>query len=77
MTSRMVGGKSPPKLAGDRTDDRRNAWAPADGLAMPAAARIAVIAAVLVAMAGALCLILVRGDALLIDLSKLGSAFCF
>jgi hypothetical protein len=44
---------------------------------MPGAARIAVIAAILITMAGALYLILVRGDALLIDLAKLGSVFCF
>ena len=71
MTLRMVGGKNAPKLAG------RRAIRGADGLAMPAAARIAVIAAILLTMAGALGLILVRGDALLIDLGKLGSVFCF
>ena len=76
MTLRMVGGKNAPKLAGDRTNDRR-AMHRADGLAMPAAARIAVIAAIVLAMAGALGLILVRGDALLIDLGKLGNVFCF
>jgi hypothetical protein len=76
MTSRMVGGKNAPKLAGDRTDDRR-ATRGAEGLAMPAAARIAVIGAILLAMAGALCLILMRGEALLIDLAKLGSVFCY
>jgi hypothetical protein len=69
MTSRIVGGKNAPKLADDRSG--------AKGLAMPAAARIGVIAAVLILMAGALCLILVRGDALLIDLAKLGRVFCF
>lgn len=76
MTSRIVGGKNASKLAGDRTDDRR-ATRGAEALAMPAAARIAVIAAILITMAGALCLILVRGDALLIDLAKLGSVFCY
>jgi hypothetical protein len=75
MTSRRVGGKNAPKPAGDRTDEAPIGGA--DGLAMPTAARIAVIAAILLTMAGALCLILVRGDALLIDLAKLGSVFCF
>ena len=44
---------------------------------MPAAARFAVVVAILAFMAGALYLILVRGDALLIDLAKLGRAFCY
>jgi len=44
---------------------------------MPAAARVAVIVAILAAMAGALYLILTRGDALLIDLAKLGRGICF
>ena len=73
MTSRILFGKSAPKLA----DDRRNARGPADGSAMPAAARFAVVVAILALMAGALYLILVRGDALLIDLAKLGRAFCY
>ena len=44
---------------------------------MPAAARFAVVVAILALMAGALYLILVRGDALLIDLAKLGRVFCY
>ena len=77
MTSPILFGKSAPKLAADRADDRRNARTPADGSTMPAAARFAVVVAILAFMAGALYLILVRGDALLIDLAKLGRAFCY
>ena len=77
MTSPILFGKSVPKPADDRADDRRNARGPADGSAMPAAARFAVVVAVLAFMAGALYLILVRGDALLIDLGKVGRAFCY
>jgi hypothetical protein len=44
--------------------------------AMPVALRIAVTAAVLLAMAGALYIIVARGDALLIELGKLGRVFC-
>jgi hypothetical protein len=73
MTSRILFSKSAPKLA----DDRRSARGRAGGLAMPTAARFAVIVAILAAMAGALYLILVRGDALLIDLAKLGRFICF
>ena len=73
MTSRIFFSKSATKLA----DDRRSARGRADGLSMPAAARFAVVVAILAFMAGALYLILVRGDALLIDLAKLGRAFCY
>jgi hypothetical protein len=44
---------------------------------MPPAARFAVIAAIVIAMAGALYLILVRGEALLIDLAKFASILCY
>ena len=73
MTSRIFFSKSATKLA----DDRRSARSRADGLSTPAAARLAVIVVILAAMTGALYLILVRGDALLIDLAKLGRVFCF
>ena len=73
MTSRIFFSKSATKLA----DDRRSARSRADGLSTPAAARLAVIVAILAAMTGALYLILVRGDALLIDLANLGRVFCF
>jgi hypothetical protein len=73
MTLRIFFSKSTPEPA----DDRRSARGRAGGMAMPAAARLAAIVAVLVAMAGALYLILVRGDALLIDLAKLGRVICF
>jgi len=45
--------------------------------AMPAAVRRAVFAGVGLALAAALYLIAVRGDALLVDLSALGRIFCF
>jgi len=53
-------------------DDMRSVLA-----AMPQRARRAVLAAIGLAMAGALYLILERGEALLIDLAKLGRVFCF
>jgi hypothetical protein len=77
MVSPILFSKSAPKPADDGADDRRSARGRADGLAMPATARFAVIVAILAAVAGALYLILVRGDALLIDLAKLGRVFCF
>jgi hypothetical protein len=44
---------------------------------MPAAVRFSVLAAVGLALAGALYLIAVRGEALLVDLSALQRIFCF
>jgi hypothetical protein len=44
---------------------------------MPGAVRWAVLAAVGLALAGALYLVSVRGEALLLDLSALGRIFCF
>ena len=45
---------------------------------MPAAVRLAVLAAVAVLCLGALYLIAVRGEALLVDLTALGARiFCF
>lgn len=44
--------------------------------AMPGAVRWAVLAAVGLVLAGALYLVAVRGEALLLDLSKLGRIFC-
>jgi hypothetical protein len=44
---------------------------------MPRNARFFLFGALLLAMVGALYLIIARGDALLVDLAKLGRAFCF
>jgi len=44
---------------------------------MPARVRWAVIGAIGLAIAGALYLVSVRGEALLLDLKTLGSVFCF
>jgi hypothetical protein len=44
---------------------------------MPAAVRWAVLGTVALVFAGALYLIAVRGEALLLDLSALGRIFCF
>jgi len=44
---------------------------------MPGAVRWAVLAAVGLVLAGALYLVSVRGEALLLDLSALGRIFCF
>jgi hypothetical protein len=44
--------------------------------AMPGAVRWAVLAAIGLVLAGALYLVAVRGEALLLDLSKLGRIFC-
>jgi hypothetical protein len=44
--------------------------------AMPLALRLTVTGAILFAMAGALYVILVRGEALLIELGKFGRVFC-
>jgi hypothetical protein len=48
-----------------------------DRQAMPGAVRRAVFAAVGLALVGALYLVAVRGEALLLDLSALGRIFCF
>ncbi len=48
-----------------------------DRQAMPGAVRRAVLAAVGLALVGALYLVAVRGEALLLDLSALGRIFCF
>ena len=44
---------------------------------MPGGVRWAVLAAVGLVLAGALYLVSVRGEALLLDLSALGRIFCF
>jgi hypothetical protein len=44
---------------------------------MPRSARLLLFGALLLAMLGALYLIIARGDALLVDLAKLGRIFCF
>ena len=44
---------------------------------MPGAVRWAVLATVGLLLVGALYLVAVRGDALLLDLSALGRIFCF
>jgi hypothetical protein len=44
---------------------------------MPGGVRSAVIFAVLFALSGALVLIALRGDALLVDLALLQRSFCF
>jgi hypothetical protein len=44
---------------------------------MPGSIRWAVLAAVGLVLAGALYLVSVRGEALLLDLSALGRIFCF
>jgi hypothetical protein len=49
----------------------------ADRQAMPGAVRWAVFAVVGLALVGALYLVAVRGEALLLDLSALGRIFCF
>ena len=43
---------------------------------MPRAARLVLFGALLLAMLGALYLIIARGDALLVDLAKIGRVFC-
>jgi len=43
----------------------------------PSRAKALVLAAVAALVGGALYLIAVRGDALMIDLAKIGQAFCF
>jgi hypothetical protein len=45
--------------------------------AMPGAVRWAVLAAIGLLLAGALYLVSVRGEALLLDLAALGRIFCF
>jgi len=52
--------------------DERKAAAP-----MPSAVRWSLAGVLGVLLAGALYLIVVRGDALMLDLSKLGRVFCF
>ena len=47
------------------------------GQAMPQPVRIAIAASVGVLLVGAVYLISVRGEALLVDLAKLGAALCF
>jgi hypothetical protein len=54
----------------------RVAQQPARGL-MPGGLRWAAFAAVGLVLAGALYLLSVRGEALLLDLETLGRAFCF
>ena len=44
---------------------------------MPGAVRWSVLAAVGLVLAGALYLVWIRGEALLLDLSALGRVFCF
>ena len=48
-----------------------------DRQAMPGAVRWAVFAAIGLALLGALYLVAVRGEALMLDLSALGRIFCF
>ncbi|MDX2204762.1 MAG: hypothetical protein NW223_18580 [Hyphomicrobiaceae bacterium] len=47
------------------------------GEAVPRLARLAIGGSVGLLLAGAVYLIAVRGEALLVDLAKLGAAFCF
>jgi len=49
---------------------------PARG-SMPGRVRVAVVAGLGLALAGALYLVLLRGEALLLDLETLGRVFCF
>jgi hypothetical protein len=49
----------------------------AAGGAMPGAVRWAVLGAIGLVLAGALYLVSVRGEALLLDLAALGRIFCF
>lgn len=50
---------------------------PAEGSSTPSGIGYAVAAGVTVLMAGAVYLIAVRGEALIVDLGKLGRIFCF
>jgi hypothetical protein len=56
--------------------ERGEGTAEAVPMAMPLALRLTVTGAILFAMAGALYVILVRGEALLIELGKFGRVFC-
>ena len=47
------------------------------GSSMPTRVRFAIAGFVGMLLLGAVCLIAVRGEALLVDLAKLGAAFCF
>lgn len=49
----------------------------AAGTVLPVRARVLVLALVGALLTGALALIAVRADALMIDLAKIGQAFCF
>jgi len=63
--------------AGRMPGGQRAIAAPGASAPMPRSIRIGLIGALLLALAGAVYLMIVRGDALLIDLAKLGRAFCF
>ncbi len=62
---------------GEEPHDEARAVGRARNAPMPRAVRIVLFGALFLAMLGAIYLIIARGDALLVDLAKLGRGFCF